>query len=203
MKHVFLAGVLAIGLLGPAFADSQFRLAGGLSGEFDRVPSVEELSDALRSGSRLFYGLQWEVVLDHVGFGMHYAWRFDRFQTGAAADRYDWTMDLAGDLVLSYHLFGGGAMIDPFVELGYGLAAGIDTIGYGGVWDDEDQGRLTHLSGFPVLSAGLALDLRGFLIGARLGYRPVSGPLPGSQLEAFPLQPVQFGVFGGLALGGH
>jgi hypothetical protein len=203
MKKVLLAGILAIGLLGPAFADSQFRIAGGLSGEFARIPSVEQLKDTVRSGDRLFYGLQWEIVFDRLGFGMHYGWHFDRIRTAGSSDRYDWTLDLVGDLFLSYHLFGGGAFIDPFVELGYGIAAAVDTFGYSGTWDDSDQGRLTHLSGFPVLAAGLALDLHGFMIGARLAYRPTSGPLPGSQIEEFPLQQVQFGAFGGLALGGH
>ncbi len=199
-----------------AFPDSQVRLgietAVGVHGE----PSLQAVRDSIAGHGNPMYGLSWEIVHHHLGFGGHALAKFDR-QPGAG-QTYRWTLDWDGDLFLSAHLAGAGRLFDPFLELGFGSAGRVDLgqPGGDGVWVQEEsgdwvyrsasgegQGGLAGLCLYPYAAAGLAVDLHGLLVGARILYRPWSGPVPATQIPTYPLSPVQVALFGGVALGAH
>ena len=215
MKRMILA-VLALSVgCGLAFANTQVRLgldsAVGINGE----PTFEAIHDGFADRSNVLRGLHWEVIHGQLGFGGHALVRFD--QQPGITETYQWSMDWDADLFMSVHLAGVGRLFDPFVELGLGCAGRVflDDRGDGtwvedqdGYWHYEIEGApvnqvLASLSLYPYVAGGLALDLRGLLVGTRVCYRPWNEPVPSTQYPVYPLAPVQVTVFGGLALGGH
>jgi hypothetical protein len=140
----------------------------------------------------VFYGVGWEAIFDHIGVGGNYMVRF--FEDGLQQDWLDWVSDV---LFLSYHFRGAGRTFDPYVSFAVGTA------GRGLVEHDADQDEPAFLSIFPVLAAGLSLDLHGFLVGGRLSYIPDVGTVPGSDIDVYPLDQFQVALYGGIAIGGH
>ncbi len=191
MNHRSAVAVLAAFLAaGVAFGNGQVRLVGNMAAHFSDEPSAREAADAFAGADRpLFYGPGWEVVLDHVGFGGNYMVRFFR------DDVEQWWVDwVAEAFFVSYHLLSAGHLFDPYVQLAIGTA---------GRAAADDDGDPVSLSVFPMVAAGLALDLNGFLIGGRIAWIPETSPPPGSDLETYPLDHVQVAFCGGIAIGGH
>ena len=150
-------------------------------------------------------GWHWEVILNRIGFGMHYAMRF--VETGYASP---YAVNWKGDLFLSYHPLGGGSLFDPFVEFGWGNAgsadirSGSDT-GYPNWKKRTRDGSVTELVLYSYAAAGLALDLRGLLLGVRLAYVPAQlrNPIPDPGVTMHDLPELELGLFAGVALGSH
>jgi hypothetical protein len=151
-------------------------------------------------------GWHWEVILNRLGFGMHYGIRFHEGVDEVAPYYIDWK----GDFFLSYHFFEGGSPIDPFIELGWGNVgrAEIDSVDDAEYPDWEQkvhEGTATDLALYTYGAAGLALDLNGLLLGARFAYHPreLANPIPDSSVGYYALSRFEVGFFGGLALGSH
>ena len=170
--------------------------------EFSYLPAADQAVSALLADANPRWGLGWEVVLRKIGFGGTYLVRF--FQD----DQSDWLFDWWGEpFYISYHLFGGGAFIDPFVSAGVACAGGLNmdnppTISYTRhpfteVWDLSGLA----LSLFPMLTAGLAVDLDGFTVGARMNYIPFQSPIPATEIAAYPVGQFQIVAYVGVTLG--
>ena len=121
-------------------ADGQFRMVLNLTSDFAQKPTLESVQTAFDDQTNLFWGPSWEVITDRLGFGMHYLVKFDRLSTGQEQVLYDWSLDWMGDFFVSYHVFGGGAFIDPFIEIGFGNVGRVDIDDDDGYWVEEADG---------------------------------------------------------------
>jgi hypothetical protein len=217
MKRTTLCILMLAAAVVCVFGNTQIRLtfesATELSGELSLDSAVKGFADY----DNLFSGIHWELIHDHVGYGLRGLVRFQH--EPGETQTYDWSMDWDGELHLGLHFLGAGRLLDPFVELGLG-SAGRVLLGGGdaGTWvqaesgewhyvpseaDPERRAGLQSMSLFPVVAAGLALDLRGVLVGARVSYRLGNEPVPATQFPPSPLSPLQVSLFGGCAFGGH
>jgi len=195
----------------PIWADGQFRIAGYTSTPVDALPgpNPEDWYQVAVPTDETLSGWYWEVVFDHLGLGMHYGVRFDEaaFETESSTD---WYMDWKGDFFLSYHILGGGSIVDPFVEFGWGNVgtALVATPAYPDYPDWEDEvahGSAVALGFYNYFGGGLAVDLNGLLLGAKLSYIPseLNTPIPDASIDLYDLAPFEVSLFGGVALGGH
>ncbi|MEW5817753.1 MAG: hypothetical protein AB1798_20455 [Spirochaetota bacterium] len=204
-------------------ARSQFRLAGDVGIDFTERPSLADVKMSLDQGSDIFGGFHWEVIThSNVGFGMHHLVKFNRITVESGGPASDWWLDWNGDMFISYHILGGGNLIDPFFEIGYGCAGRVDIAELHNDSRDEDwekgechyyldeepseyneHGRLTNLSLFPYIGGGLALDLNGLIIAAKFSWRPFINPIPAVQFQDYPLKNFQVLLSVGFAFGGH
>jgi hypothetical protein len=215
-KALCIALLIAVAGGGHLAADEQFRMALNLTADFAQKPTLSSVQTALDDQNNMFWGPSWEVIIDKFGFGMHYLVKFDRLITDQESVRYDWSLDWMGDFYAAYHVFGGGALIDPFIEVGFGNVGRVDIDDDDGYWVEDAYGdwdymyewdpneeAVSNMSLFPYVGIGVALDLDGLLIGGRIDYRPVVLPIPAAQFRDYPLTSFQVGLFGGFALGGH
>ncbi len=204
--------VLFVLVAGYAAAAPQIRFAVDSMQEADSLPSSPtEWQAALAPSAEGMGGWHWEILLDQFGFGMHYGIKIYETELIETPRLVDWK----GDFFLSYHPFGGGSTIDPFMSIAWG-SAGTSAIadhedserdyrasGWDDDWDDEDD--LIAAALYTSVAAGVALDLNGLLLGVRVAHRPASliAPLPDHEAELFELSPFEIGIFGGIAIGGH
>ena len=210
--------VLTFAVTFSAAADAQFRMAITAGTDFIERPSYEAIGSSFNNPEDIFEGLILEVLTRRiVGFGARGLIRFTEI---AASDTYGedsgWWFDWNGHLFLSAHLLGGGSLVDPFLEVGYGAAGRVSiSSGTRGHWIEGDDGLwtyewyeqrqdgVTNLSLFPLVAAGVSFDLSGFLIGARVSYRPIVNAVLMTPIEEYPLTRFHIDVFGGIAFGGH
>ncbi|MFW5683916.1 MAG: hypothetical protein ACOC1I_03610 [Spirochaetota bacterium] len=207
MKNRLMTAAALLLVASAAFAGPQFRLAGHAYTPLEQLPRTESGWDAvIVPGGSTLSGWHWEVVLDRLGFGMHYAMDFRA--TELANDPF--VVDWKGDFFLSYHFFGGGAVLDPFVEIGWGNAgrASVPSVEEAGYPDWEERvadGSATALALYSYGAAGLALDLNGLLLGARLAWMPgeLVSPIPDPRVSLQTVPEFEIGIFAGIALGSH
>lgn len=204
-RTAIVAALLLMGTL--LFAGPQFRVAGNAATPLEELPqTAREWDRALWPGERTMMGWQWEFLLDRFGLGMHYAVRL--YETADDSDPF--VVDWKGDFFFSYHLLGSGAFIDPFVEFGWGNAGStivdsVDDYDYPD-WEEEVYERnATALALYTYAAAGVALNLNGLLLGARLAYHPeyAQSPVPEAGIDRYDLAELELGLFGGIALGGR
>jgi hypothetical protein len=177
-----------------ATAHTQVRLTGLLSTQFVERPEVQELVAAFAEETQpIMWGTGWEVILNRVGLGADYLVNFH-----SIADGSRWLDFYGHALLVSYHLFGAGAFIDPSLSFGVGAAGRLNM-------DDAPPTGLDelYLSIFPVVAAGVAVDLGGFVVSSRFSYTPTLSPPPGTDFQNYPLERFQVSVSMGVALGGH
>lgn len=211
VKKALIVAIVAGFILAPAWADGQFRVAGHTATPLDALPDPAPYAwqELVVPTDETISGWYWEVIFNHLGLGMHYAVQFNEAfvsETGAS----EWYMDWKGDFFLSYHILGGGAVLDPFVEFGWanvGTAqvSSPEYVEYPD-WEDElESGNAVALGFYNYFGAGLALDLNGLLLGAKLSYIPAElvAPIPDPTVERYDLAPFEVSFFGGIALGGH
>ena len=218
MKKICAVAVMIVAVAGFAFTDSQFRLAANFSTDFTDKPTLEEVRTAFDVGTDVLSGFHWEVILDRTGFGMHYQILFERLDTYMEDPVYDWAMDWMGDGFVSYHFFGAGSFLDPFLEIGLGSAGRVNIDSDSGQWVKDEEGDweyvlpewdpaspdgLTNLGLYGYVAAGLALDFDGLLLGTRFAYRPFVRPVPATDFPEYPLKSFQVSLFGGIAFGAH
>jgi hypothetical protein len=191
MKRNF-AVVLLLASAGLVFAQTQVRLTGHLALDFAERPSVREAAGAFAdSENQMLWGPGWEVIMDNISLGGTYLISF--FQD----ENSGWWLDWYGEpLYVGYHLFGAGAFIDPFMQIGLGSAGRV-------ILEDEPSASQDplYLSIFPFISGGLALDLDSFIIGGRLSYYPLITPPPATDFQNYPLDRFQVALFAGIGLG--
>jgi hypothetical protein len=185
-----LAGVIAAGITA---AETQVRITGSTALHFAERPAAREAIDAFSRTDRDFFcGPGWELLLDRVGLGGNYLVRL--FEDDAQVRWVDWVSEA---LFVSYHAFGAGFPLDAFVHAGLGTAgrAVADERGR-----DQDP---VYVSIFPMLVAGLGLDLDGFLFGGRFTWIPETSPPAGTEIVGYPVEQYQVALYAGIALGGH
>ncbi len=198
-----------------AFARDQVRLGFNLAAQFAERPTLFSVQSAFDDRAKIFWGPSWEVIIDNVGFGMNYLVKFDRLSTGLEYPSYDWSLDWLGDLFVSYHVFGVGRLLDPFIAVGFGNAGRVDVDANNGYWVETSpgewdyvygshtgQGVVSNMSLYPYIGAGLALDLGGVVLGSRVDYRPFVMPVPATQFPDYPLTNIQVVFTAAFALGG-
>ena len=194
MKRLFFIFVVLVLAAGPLFSDTQVRLTGNVALDFVERPSLKEVVDGFSKRNQdVAWGFGWEVILNHLGMGGTYLVNF--FQE----DNSEWWFDWIGQaFYLSYHFFGAGAFIDPFVEAGVGSAGRVSLEEY------TPQG-LDHLylSIYPLVSGGLALDFQGFIVSLKMSYIPTVTPPPATEIKNFPLDNFLVVLSVGAALGSH
>jgi hypothetical protein len=187
-------------------AGPQFRVAGNSLTSMPAIPgTADEWHNVVWPPEDSMGGWHWEVILNRIGFGMHYAMKF--VETSHLNTPY--AVNWKGDLFLSFHPLGGGSLLDPFVEFGWGNAGSAEVrsgqTSYLNWKKRASEGSVTELVLYRYAAAGLALDLRGLLLGARLAYMPSQfrNPIPDESVVMYELPELELGLFVGVALGSH
>jgi hypothetical protein len=186
------AVLFAVAMLSASLsATATVSITGAVIADYRTVPTLDQ---ALASpfGERAFKGFEWGVAIDRFGFGGTYAVDFSKDSLSS------WWLDWYGvPLFVGYHLFGTGGFVDPFVEAGIGCAGRVFTSS--GTTADP---RLL-ISLFPSLTAGLALDFKPLLLGAKLSWVPGISEIPCTPLLGYPLGGAQIVFTLGYRIGGR
>jgi hypothetical protein len=184
MRTAFVS-LFFLSLGAACFADPIFFIGGNAAAEFNAVPTAEQAIDSFSSNPKPMWGAGWELVARKLGFGGVAMVKF--FQD----PQEGWAIDWYGQAVLlSFHLFGGGAFLDPFAQAGAGCA---------GRALPSSSGLYTSI--FPFIAAGLALDISGFTFGAKLSAVPFQTQVPGTQIPLYTVGSFQVQLFAGITLG--
>jgi hypothetical protein len=83
------------------------------------LPTLSEAFDDFREGVGVYWGGFGEIILGKLGLGLS-------FNQQTFEDEFDPTYDMWNydvNLSLSYHIFGGRAFLDPFLQAGAGILA--------------------------------------------------------------------------------
>jgi hypothetical protein len=197
MKAYALTIALALFCLGQGLAaQTRVDLGAAISKDFLASPTLDQAARALGSGEPLL-GFGWEVVMGHVGIGGSYAVDFN--EPLPAEWRLDWN---AQAIYASYHILGSRSFLDPFVDAGLGCAGRV----YLGPKDSAAASPMADklaLTVYPFVSAGAAIFLDGFRLGAKLSYALDESAIPATAIPAYPLGRFQATAFAGLSLGGR
>ena len=196
MKSRLLVLVLALTALGiPCFAGA-VHVTGNLSADFLGGTTAQQIINTYTAGDQpLFWGIGWEVILDHIGFGGDYLVSFFR-DSGEL-----WWMDwCAPALFMSYHPFGGKALFDPFLQAGIGSSGRLllDPR-HTSMYPPPTQDLFISL--FPFVGGGIALNLDGLLVSAKVIYTPYSSQIPVTDIPAYPLGKFQVNLSAGFSIG--
>ncbi len=196
-KTTILIGLLLAAMSAAAFGES-FRLGTSVGAELLDRPTFESIQQEFDEGTNLLSGLYWEVLRDHVGFGMTYLVDFQRLDSPYPEMEYLWFVDWVGSFDLRYHFF-EDFFLDPFLEAGLGSAGRVDISSYeeNGLPGVEDP---LQLSVFGQVGGGLAFRLSGLHLGARLLYRVFNNVPPATEFQPYPLKGFRFDLFGGFSL---
>jgi hypothetical protein len=174
-----------------ALSEVHVNLVGIIGKDFIEPPTVDQAFSAL-SDDMALGGIGWEVVIRRFGLGGDYLVHFEPDSNDS------WWLDWeVQPLFASYHLFGGGAKIDPFVDAGLGCAGRV-YLGPAAIGSDR-----LGISLYPFAGAGLALNLDAFRIGTKLSYMPWQGRIPATPIPGYEVGECQFQVFAGVNLGDH
>ncbi|UCF99568.1 MAG: hypothetical protein JSV89_08505 [Spirochaetaceae bacterium] len=196
MKRTILAVILVTVLGFGAFADNvRLGLIGAV--EFDSKPDYDTVVSEFHTGDNVLKGFYWEVIPDHIGYGMTCNFLFDRQESIVPEVDYQWYMDWIATWDFRYHPL-RWSFVDPFVEFGMGCAGQVDITDYEEYGLEEDTaGDPLFLSLFAQVGWGLGFRLGAFDLGARMAYRFWNEPPPATQFEPYPLEEFNIGVFGG------
>jgi hypothetical protein len=197
------AAVLALTfVLAPAGFAATFSLTGDMAADFASLPTAEQAVQSISRNDQPLWGMGWEVVFNKIGFGGTYLVNLTKDAQN------DWWMDWYGQaLFISYHIFGGAAFLDPFIQTGVGCAGRtyIESATIG--WTRYQSAisltpyPIPDISIFPFLTAGLSLHLDAFTIGAKLTFVPFKSGIPLTDIPEYQLQNFQVVVFTGMTFG--
>jgi hypothetical protein len=196
-KAILIGLLLAAVSCGAVFGDS-FRLGASVGAELLNRPTFESIREQFDEGANLLSGLYWEVLLDHLGFGMTYLVDFQSLASPYPQLDYLWFVDWVGSFDLRYH-FLEDFLLDPFLEAGLGSAGRVDITCYEEHGLPEADSPL-ELSLFGQVGGGLAFRLSGLHLGARLLWRVFNEIPPATQFQPYPLKSFRFDLFGGFSL---
>ena len=190
--------MLVLTIIAPAcFADCEddpgtvFTLSGTAACDFATLPHTEREYRGYDNLEQPLWGIGWEVVLQHIGLGGTYMVNFSHDDQDR--DMLNW---YGQGFFISYHFLGGGAFLDPFIQAGAGCAGRVL------LRNREDYRELDlHISIFPYLSAGVALDLDGFTFGGKVNYVPFQSDLPVTDILPQPVGSFQVQLFAGVTFG--
>jgi len=157
MKKVIIAVLLAAFIGTGAFAQIMIGFSGALYNQDDNKPLGEVFAD-FKNGNGIYYGGFGEIVFDNnLGVGLSY--NASRFYDDFVEKTFKYD-DL--NLYISYHLFGGKALLDPFAELGFGVT------GYDYAKPEEDSDENNPLAASAYGSGGLGLGINFGSVGTFL-----------------------------------
>ncbi len=199
MKTKAIPIVLLLAAMGGAAAFGEsFRLGASVGAELLDRPTLASIRQEFDQGANLLSGLYWEVLPDHLGFGMTYLVDFQKQASPYPQLDYLWFVDWVGSFDLRYH-FLKDFFLDPFLEAGLGSAGRADITSYEqhGLAGAENP---LQLSLFAQVGAGLAFRLAGLHLGTRLLWRPFNEVPPGTQFQPYPLKDFRLDMFGGFSL---
>jgi hypothetical protein len=172
------------------FAGPTFSLTLNAEKDFATMPTAEEALTSFSTNPEPLWGVGWEVVLKRIGFGGTYMVKF--FHDEQAAWNLDWN---GQPLYVSYHFFGGGAFLDPFIQAGVGCTGRVLLERSG----PSNPGL--YLSLHPFVGAGLGLHLGSLAFGAKVDYIPFDSGIPVTNIPRYPAGNFQVNIFTGVTLG--
>ncbi len=195
-KAILFGLLLAVAGCTAAFGE-HFRLGATVGAEMLDHPTLEAIRQEFNEGTDLMSGLYWEVLIDHLGFGMTYLLDFQRTASPYEQMEYLWFVDWVASFDLRYH-FVQGFILDPFLEAGLGSAGRADITCY------EEYGlpavdEPLELSLFGQVGGGLAFRLSRLHLGTRLLWRVFNEIPPATQFQPYPLKAFRFELFGGVS----
>ena len=179
MKHTIIAAMILAATVSTIGASPQLRFAASARTPLAAIPSEPVgWRQAFEPNELTTTGWHWEVILRHVGFGMHYGHHGDNV---LIVDSGSTRVVRHSDIYVSYHALGTRRGLDPFVEAGFSNQTSVDA-------------STVRIDSRGYVSGGLAVNLHGLLIGTRLAWYPTGRPTDGSYHD--------LSVFAGVALGG-
>lgn len=224
-RYILIVGLILTHAIAAWANPVGFQITGMAVAPFAEDPdSIGDVADRYRDtdADRMFSGIEMEMWIGSFGFGGRYVARFDSFEISDATVRAetgsdtDWWLDQKSDLFLSYHLFGGGSFIDPYLRYGIGFAAQID-LDDGAYYDDDadtwvstrpddydGHNSIRTASLYQYLGVGIQTNLRGLVLGCGLNYTVLNQSVhsDGSDWGLYPTERFEGRVYGGIALGG-
>jgi len=205
-KRLILAfGVFAFVATG-AFAQITFGLTGVQYYQEDPngdLPSLGEAWDDFKDGNKVFGGAFVELILDDTGIGLSFNQQtYDDVLFPAATM---WNYDV--NVYMAYHLFGGRAFLDPFLQAGLGMQAydfkDRDAAKLAGYLDPLSEDPLFATAYLDVgLGLGVNLDHVGVFFKAMWNFEsdePLYSDTTGGAIWPWPVLPFKW-VFGGKVL---
>lgn len=188
MKKIFLALAMVALITTAAFGQIVIGVTGNqyVFEDIDgNIPSLSEVFDDFQDGLGTYWGLFGEIILGKLGFGVAFNYQdvpnfyYDEYGSTEIYEEM-WSYDV--NLYLSYHLFGGRAFLDPFLQGGFGINA----YDFKNADDKNDMNSLgpddpLFASAYWDFGAGLGLNLGGigiFVKGAFIV--PMEGALTGT-----------------------
>jgi hypothetical protein len=190
IMRIFISIAMIVMIAFPAFSDVEIRAGAGTSVTFVELPDFDGVVRAMASpGAKMYYGVGWEVIFDRIGVGGNYFVDFDRDANKV------WSVEwLTEALYVSYHLFGAGSFFDLFGNAGIGCSGSIrlDNSYYSADMIISD-GLLISL--YPFFDTGIAFNLGGVVVGAKVGYVPWMSPPPVSPIDQYPMNNFNVSIF--------
>lgn len=201
MKRLFVALMLIAFVTTGAFA----QIVLGVTGvqyyeEVDgKLPTVGQAWEQFKEGTGVYWGGYGEIILGKLGLGLSFNQQTYKDPFNSPLEDM-WNYDV--NFFLSYHLFGGRAFIDPFLQAGVGMMAYDyknkedlrQEPGWEWLGDDPLFGSLYYDFGF-----GLGINLGGIGIFAKGMWNIQSNePLyyeDGGEMFSWPVMPFKW-VFG-------
>ncbi len=225
-KRFFLIAIVFLSCTGfLAARPVGFQIVGMAVAPFaDDPESLGDVADQYRDTDpdRMLSGVEMELLIGSFGLGIRHVARFDAFEIDdpvvreQAGTDTDWWLDQRSDLFFSYHVFGIGSFIDPYVRYGLGFAARIDvddgayydetndewTVSRRDAYGDSDSIRSASL--YQYLGIGIQTNLRGLVVGFGVNYTVLNqGVEPDdSDWGLYPNERFEGRLYGGIALGG-
>jgi len=154
----------------------------------------EDFFENITDSPILFTGIYWEVILNHIGFGMTYLGKLKRIEN--TSSDIEWEFDWIGSIDLRYH-FIEDFFIDPFVEFGIGNAGRVDLPCNSEHASSSYNGEPLMLSIFFQAGGGVAFRLDYLHAGLKVLYRIINEPVPVTSYNIYPLYKLQCAIFVG------
>ncbi len=193
-ETVFLVVLLTLPALGLPADHARVGFIAGL--ELEERSGCEAIAAKYHDCDGVIPGLYWEVIPDHLGYGMTCHFWFERQESLLPEIDYQWYLDWIATWDLRIHPF-RWSFLDPFLELGLECAGKADITDYEEYGMDRDCYAL-FLSLFTQVGWGLGFRLGSLDLGARTVYRFWNEPPPNTGFEPYPLKDYHFDLYGGL-----
>ncbi|MCX7775099.1 MAG: hypothetical protein WHT81_08770 [Rectinemataceae bacterium] len=175
-KNMILALLVAMLAIMPAAAE--FGLGGSLSGLYSPAATMEEMLARLLSGDGIFHGMFVEIGGKYTTFGASFAW--SNLLPGIGGNPF---RDADRMMYIQGHLVGYKAMLDPFIEVGFGRL----TRDYANYIDDPDPFQPLTATRYLAGGGGLGLTAGRLNIFTKILYLVPAGQVTG--WNGYPLEP--------------
>lgn len=189
MKKIFLTLAMIALLTTGAFAQLVLGVTGNQYVFEDvngNIPSLSDVFEDFQDGIGTYWGLYGEIILGKLGFGLAFNYQdVPDFSYDYIDYTEMWSYDV--NLYLSYHLFGGRAFIDPFLQAGFGMNA-YDFKNSEDKTSTNSLGRDDPLfaSAYWDFGGGLGLNLGGIGIFVKGAFMvPIEGALTGEGWDGY------------------